>query len=123
MVLLVAAILMAVFFLAGLYVATALGLIGMSLMQVFSDRPLWDMLGQIAWNTNSNFILVAVPLFIMMGEILVRSGIADRMYRILSNWLAPIPGGPPDPGVSQIAQAPPARTTSTVIHAAEPSST
>jgi len=93
MVLLVAAILMAVFFLAGLYVATALGLIGMSLMQVFSDRPLWDMLGQIAWNTNSNFILVAVPLFIMMGEILVRSGIADRMYRILSNWLAPIPGG------------------------------
>jgi len=93
MFLLVAAILMAVFFLAGLYVATALGLIGMSLMQVFSDRPLWDMLGQIAWNTNSNFILVAVPLFIMMGEILVRSGIADRMYRILSSWLAPIPGG------------------------------
>ncbi|WP_089935555.1 TRAP transporter large permease [Candidatus Entotheonella palauensis] len=93
MVLLVAAILMTIFFLAGLYVATALGLIGMSLMQIFSDRPLWDMLGQIAWNTNSSFILVAVPLFIMMGEILVRSGIADRMYRILSNWLAPIPGG------------------------------
>jgi C4-dicarboxylate transporter, DctM subunit len=93
MVLLVAAILMTIFFCAGLYVATALGLIGMSLMQFFSDRPLWDMLGQIAWNTNSNFILVAVPLFIMMGEILVRSGIADRMYRILSHWLAPIPGG------------------------------
>jgi tripartite ATP-independent transporter DctM subunit len=93
MVLLVAAILMAVFFLVGLYVAAALGLIGMSLMQLFSDRPLWDMLGQIAWNTNSSFILVAVPLFIMMGEILVRSGIANRMYRILSAWLAPIPGG------------------------------
>ncbi len=93
MVLLVAAILMTIFFLAGLYVATALGLIGMSLMQIFSDRPLWDMLGQIAWNTNSSFILVAVPLFILMGEILVRSGIANRMYRILSDWLAPIPGG------------------------------
>jgi tripartite ATP-independent transporter DctM subunit len=93
MVLVMAAILMTIFFCAGLYVATALGLIGMSLMQFFSDRPLWDMLGQIAWNTNSNFILVAVPLFIMMGEILVRSGIADRMYRTLSYWLAPIPGG------------------------------
>jgi tripartite ATP-independent transporter DctM subunit len=93
MVLTVAGILMTIFFLAGLYVATALGLIGMSLMQLFSDRPLWDMLGQIAWNTNSSFILVAVPLFIMMGEILVRSGIANRMYRILSDWLAPIPGG------------------------------
>ncbi len=93
MVLLVAAILMTIFFIAGLYVATALGLIGMSLMQFFSDRPLWDMLGEIAWNTNSSFILVAVPLFIMMGEVLVRSGIADRMYRILSDWLAPLPGG------------------------------
>ncbi len=93
MVLLVAAILMTVFFIAGLYVATALGLIGMSLMQFFSDRPLWDMLGEIAWNTNSSFILVAVPLFIMMGEVLVRSGLADRMYRILSDWLAPLPGG------------------------------
>lgn len=40
MVLLVAAILMTIFFIAGLYVATALGLIGMSLMQIFSDRPL-----------------------------------------------------------------------------------
>ena len=68
MVLLVAAILMTIFFLAGLYVATALGLIGMSLMQIFSDRPLWDMLGQIAWNTNSSFILVAVPLFILNGR-------------------------------------------------------
>jgi tripartite ATP-independent transporter DctM subunit len=62
-------------------------------MYVFSDRPLWDMLGQIAWNVNSSFVLVAVPLFIMMGEILVRSGISERMYRTLSYWLAPLPGG------------------------------
>jgi tripartite ATP-independent transporter DctM subunit len=93
MILTIAAILMAVFFLAGLHVATALGLIGVSLMQFFSDRPLLDMLGQVAWNVNSSFILVAVPLFIMMGEILVRSGISERMYRVLSNWLAPLPGG------------------------------
>ena len=93
MVLSVAAGLMSVFFLAGLYVAAALGLVGVFLMYVFSDRPLWDMLGQIAWNTNSSFVLVAVPLFIMMGEILVRSGISERMYRTLSAWLGPLPGG------------------------------
>jgi len=85
--------LMALFFLAGLHVAAALGLIGVILMHFFSDRPLWDMLGQIAWNTNSSFVLVAVPLFIMMGEILVRSGISERMYRTLSHWLGPLPGG------------------------------
>jgi tripartite ATP-independent transporter DctM subunit len=92
-ILIVAAVLMTFFFMAGLHVATALGLIGVVLMQFFSDRPLLDMLGQIAWNVNSSFILVAVPLFILMGEILVRSGISERMYRVLSNWLAPLPGG------------------------------
>ncbi|MGH7344423.1 MAG: TRAP transporter large permease subunit, partial [Candidatus Rokuibacteriota bacterium] len=71
MVLGTASVLMLVFFLAGLHVAGALGLIGIALMYLFSDRPLWDMLGQIAWNVNSSSILVAVPLFVMMGEVLI----------------------------------------------------
>jgi C4-dicarboxylate transporter DctM subunit len=93
MILAVAAALMIVFFLAGLHVAGALGLIGMILMYAFSDRPLWDMLGQIAWNVNSSFVLVAVPLFVMMGEILIYSRLSERLYQVLSHWLAPLPGG------------------------------
>ena len=93
MVLATASALMLVFFLAGLHVAGALGLIGIVLMYLFSDRPLWDMLGQIAWNTNSSSILVAVPLFVMMGEILIHSRLSERLYRVLSHWLAPLPGG------------------------------
>ena len=93
MILTTAAVLMTVFFMVGLHVAAALGVIGVVLMVAFSDRPLLDMLGQIAWNVNSSFVLVAVPLFILMGEILVRSGISERMYRVLSSWLAPLPGG------------------------------
>jgi tripartite ATP-independent transporter DctM subunit len=93
MVLITASVLMLVFFLAGLHVAGALGLIGIALMWLFSDRPLWDMLGQIAWNTNSSSILVAVPLFVMMGEILIHSRLSERLYHVLSHWLAPLPGG------------------------------
>jgi C4-dicarboxylate transporter, DctM subunit len=93
MILGIAAALMIVFFLAGLHVAGALGLIGMILMYLFSDRPLWDMLGQIAWNVNSSFVLVAVPLFVMMGEILIYSRLSERLYQALSHWLAPLPGG------------------------------
>ncbi|MBI3325675.1 MAG: TRAP transporter large permease subunit [Nitrospinae bacterium] len=93
MILGIAAALMAVFFLAGLHVAGALGLIGIALMYFFSDRPLWDMLGQIAWNVNSSFVLVAVPLFIMMGEVLIYSRLSERLYQVLSHWLAPLPGG------------------------------
>jgi C4-dicarboxylate transporter DctM subunit len=93
MILTMAAVLMTLFFMVGLHVAAALGVIGVTLMVVFSERPLLDMLGQIAWNVNSSFVLVSVPLFILMGEILVRSGISERMYRVLSHWLAPLPGG------------------------------
>lgn len=93
MLLLVAAILMTVFFAVGLHVATALGLIGVTMMHFFSDRPLLDMIGQIAWNTNSNFVLVAVPLFVMMGEVLLYGKVSERLYEVLSHWLAPIRGG------------------------------
>lgn len=93
MLLLVAAMLMTVFFAIGLHVATALGLIGVTMMHFFSDRPLLDMLGQVAWNTNSNFVLVAVPLFVMMGEVLLYGGVSERLYTVLSHWLAPIRGG------------------------------
>jgi tripartite ATP-independent transporter DctM subunit len=93
MILGVASVLMLVLFLIGLHVSSALGLIGMVLMYVFSDRPLWDVLGQIAWNVNSSSVLVAVPLFVMMGEVLIYSRLSERLYHVLSHWLAPLPGG------------------------------
>jgi tripartite ATP-independent transporter DctM subunit len=93
MILAIASALMIVLFLAGLHVASALGLIGMTVMYFFSDRPLWDMLGQIAWNVNSSSVLVAIPLFVMMGEVLIYSRLSERLYQVLSHWLAPLPGG------------------------------
>jgi C4-dicarboxylate transporter DctM subunit len=93
MLLIIASVLMAVFFAIGLHVATALGLIGVTMMHFFSDRPLLDMIGQIAWNVNSNFVLVAVPLFVMMGEVLLYGRISERLYEVLSHWLAPVRGG------------------------------
>jgi tripartite ATP-independent transporter DctM subunit len=89
----VAAILMVIAFLVGLHVASTLGLLSLSLMYLFSDRPLWEMLGLIAWNTNTSFVLVAIPLFILMGELLLRSGLSEQLYRVLSLWLRPLPGG------------------------------
>jgi tripartite ATP-independent transporter DctM subunit len=89
----VATVVMLLAFMAGLHVASSLGLLGLSLLSVFGDRPLWDLVGLIAWNTNTSFVLVAIPLFLLMGELLLRSGESDRMYRVLAHWLSPIPGG------------------------------
>lgn len=84
---------MGVFFLIGLYVAGALGVLSLVMMQVFSDAPLWNILGNKAWESNTNFILVAVPLFLLMGELMLRSGMGERMYAALSRWLVFLPGG------------------------------
>lgn len=76
-----------------LHVATSLGLMTFLLMLVFSDRPLWFAVGQVAWNTNTNAILVAIPLFILMGELLTRSGLMDSVYRTVADWVNWLPGG------------------------------
>jgi tripartite ATP-independent transporter DctM subunit len=89
----VATVVMLTAFLLGLHVASSLGLLGLSLLSVFGDRPLWDLVGLVAWNTNTSFVLVAIPLFLLMGELLLRSGESDRLYRVLAHWLSPIPGG------------------------------
>jgi tripartite ATP-independent transporter DctM subunit len=89
----VAMVVMLAAFLVGLHVATTLGLLGLSLLSLFGDRPLWELIGIIAWNTNTSFVLVAIPLFLLMGELLLRSGESDRLYRVLAHWLSPIPGG------------------------------
>ena len=84
---------MGTFFLAGMYVAAALGCLSLIIMYFFSDAPLWNVMASKAWGVNTNFILVAVPLFVLMGELMNRSGIGERMYAVISRWIWFLPGG------------------------------
>jgi C4-dicarboxylate transporter DctM subunit len=59
----------------------------------YSFLPLRLAIGEITWSTSTNFILFAIPLFILLGEILLRSGIAERMYAAMTHWLSWLPGG------------------------------
>ena len=85
--------LMGAFFVAGLYVAGALGCLSLIIMFFFSDAPLWNIMATKAWEVNTNFILVGVPLFVLMGEIMNRSGMGERMYNLISRWIWFLPGG------------------------------
>ena len=69
------------FFGAGIYVGAALGVLGLIVGFAFSDRPFWTFIGQTVWNPSSSFVLVAVPLFLLMGEILLRAGLSDRLLQ------------------------------------------
>ena len=74
-------------------VAAALGWVGVILGSLYSFLPVTRAAGEIAWSASSDFILVAIPLFILLGEILLRSGIAERMYGAMMQWLSWLPGG------------------------------
>ncbi len=74
-------------------VGAALGVLGLILDPLYSMLPLTGALGEISWGTSNEFLLVAIPLFIMLGEILLRSGMAERMYNAMSLWLSWLPGG------------------------------
>ncbi|MGE0314212.1 MAG: TRAP transporter large permease [Lautropia sp.] len=77
---------------ASLYVASSLFVLAFG-TDYFSGGVLVGMAGNTAWTTMNEFILVAIPLFVMLGEILTRSGVADRLYRALAHWVAWLPGG------------------------------
>lgn len=74
-------------------VGAALGVVGLILDPLYSMLPLTRAMGELAWGTSNEFLLVAIPLFIMLGEILLRSGLAERMYNAMSLWLSWLPGG------------------------------
>ena len=85
--------LFASFFASGIYVAATLGVLGLLTGFIFSTRPFYTFLGSIAWNTSTNYVLIAVPLFLLMGEILLRSGLPEKLYNALGLWLNRMPGG------------------------------
>jgi C4-dicarboxylate transporter, DctM subunit len=74
-------------------VAASLGVLGLLLSQIYSPVPLSLALGEVAWGASTSFILVAVPFFVLLGEILLRSGIAERMYGAMAQWVSWLPGG------------------------------
>jgi C4-dicarboxylate transporter DctM subunit len=74
-------------------VAAVMGVLGLALNDFFAMMPLHLAMGEIVWNASSEYILIAIPLFVMLGEILLRTGIAERVYNAAAQWLSWLPGG------------------------------
>ncbi len=77
----------------GLHVAFVMFAISMLGGIFYLGWPATLQFGTQYWGATNNFVLVAIPLFVLLGELLVRGGFTDRMYRSLSDWLNPLPGG------------------------------
>jgi tripartite ATP-independent transporter DctM subunit len=55
--------------------------------------PFINSMASVMWGVGNENLLTAIPLFVLLGELLLRSGIADRMYVAFSAWLGGLPGG------------------------------
>ena len=74
-------------------IAASLGWLGLILQYSESSMPLHRAISDMAWQTSTDFLLVAIPMFVMLGEILLRAGITERMYDGIVKWLGWLPGG------------------------------
>ena len=74
-------------------IAASLGWLGLALSQFFAFMPLHLALGDIVWQNSVEFLLIAIPMFVLLGEILLRAGITERMYDGMVHWLGWLPGG------------------------------
>ena len=83
------------FLLLGTGVWVGLALMGVAWvgMELFTTRPVGDVMLTTVWTSSSSWTLTALPLFIWMGEILFRTRLSEDMFKGLAPWLARLPGG------------------------------
>ena len=79
--------------LAGLHIAVVMFVLGLTGGFLLLGPEIVLAFGEVVWSTLNSFVLVAIPLYILLGEILLHSGVSERMYRSLAVWLNRVPGG------------------------------
>ena len=77
----------------GLHVAAAIFLTSVLGAVFYFGPALLDTFATQLWAVMNSFILTAIPLFVLLGELLMRAGVTQRMYSGLSTWLGRLPGG------------------------------
>jgi len=88
--------LLAVYLALGVWVFSAVGLVGLTALYFLLGFDI-DRIGAVMrgtmWRSASTWELSAVPIFVMMGELMYRSDMSERLFRGLAPWVARVPGG------------------------------
>jgi C4-dicarboxylate transporter DctM subunit len=75
-----------------IWVGLSLFLVGIGSFIFFTSSPPMTILSNILWNNTNSSTMMALPLFIFMGEILFRSKISENLFKGLSPWMSFLPG-------------------------------
>ena len=79
--------------LMGVRIAMALGVIGMMGLFILLPAPQLSLMAERAWNSLNSFTLTAVPMFVLMGALLLRAGVTTELFDALLRWMGRLPGG------------------------------
>ena len=79
--------------LCGFPVAFALGIAGFAMMTVLQGALALPALPSLIYESLSSFTLIAIPLYILMANVLIRTGISHDIYRFVHTWFGNLPGG------------------------------
>lgn len=74
------------------WVGVTLFIVGFLSMALFTNNPVFTVLANIFWNNTNSSTMMALPLFILMGETLVRSRLSERLFNGLAPWMSFLPG-------------------------------
>ncbi len=77
---------------SGVWIALSLlATAGISL-GIFTQMPVAKIWSQAMWNSLNNWALAALPMFIFLGEMILRTRMSDLLFRGLKPWVQFIPG-------------------------------
>jgi tripartite ATP-independent transporter DctM subunit len=77
----------------GIHIASTMFVVGVGVGISKIGKAILLDFGNQMWTVLNNYVMTSVPFFILLGEMLMRSGVTERMYKSLSLWLARLPGG------------------------------
>ena len=78
---------------SSIWVGVSLVMVGIFSFEFFTSSPSLTVLTNILWNSSNSSTMMALPLFVLMGEILFRSKISENLFKGLSPWISFLPGG------------------------------
>ncbi len=84
-------VLLLCFLFAGLPVAFSLGATS-ALLVILYDLPM-RIIGTTVFTSLDSFVVIAVPLFILMSQVLLDGRIGDDLFEVMNAWVRHLPGG------------------------------
>lgn len=79
--------------LLGQWTAFALGSVGVLVLLLSKGWVGLTSLSSVVWNSANSYILISIPMFLLMGEIILRSGVSSKFYAGVVALLGRLPGG------------------------------